>query len=75
MKKAATNPDRVESRVREAIATELGKISVLGYPNLYRRTRTKVGYLEVEGSIIRMMISTGLTPAGCIINLENEDSL
>lgn len=72
MKKSISNPVQVEKRVRAAIAVELKKVNATAYPKLYDRIRTQSGYIQVETTIINMMISTGLSPAACISTLETD---
>lgn len=73
MKKQANKPQQdVATLLREAINKELKKITPSVYPKIHTRIKNRIGYAQIEDTIINMVIANGMTPSACIGLLEAE---
>lgn len=71
-KKQANSQQDVVTLLREAINKELKKIKPSVYPKIHTRIKNRIGYAQIEDTIINMVIANGMTPSACIGLLESE---
>ncbi len=69
---AKSNNQAVVEKLRQAINDELKKLTPAAYPRIHAKIKNRAGYVQIEDTIINMVISSQISPSACIGQLEAE---